>query len=155
MADFYPKTSMTNKLARLFVVVAMLAWSTACQKAALTNSNTSVPAPSATPANVNSSVAAPPVNDSPVNVSLATPTDTYKTGYAARKNKDVAMLKRVLAKDALAFLTEMGQLDNKTLDDQLKELADKPQAATAETRNEKINGNRASLEYLDPERKMS
>jgi len=54
-----------------------------------------------------------------------------------------------MAKDALAFLTDIAQIDKKTLDDQLKELADKPQAATAETRNEKIKGDRASLEYLD------
>ena len=54
-----------------------------------------------------------------------------------------------MAKDALAFLTDIAQIDKKTLDDQLKELADKPQAATVETRNEKIKGDRASLEYLD------
>ena len=43
----------------------------------------------------------------------------------------------------------MGQSDKKTLDDQLKELSDKPQASSAETRNQKITGNRASLEYLN------
>jgi len=65
------------------------------------------------------------------------------------------MLKRVFAKDALEFLTEVAQAENKTLEDQLKELADKPQAATAETRNEKITGNRASVEYLDEKGKWS
>ncbi len=65
------------------------------------------------------------------------------------------MLKQVLSKDALGFLTEIAEIDKKTLDDQLKELADKPQAASAETRNEKINGNRASLEYLDEDGKWS
>ncbi|MCA1558529.1 MAG: hypothetical protein LC731_08325, partial [Acidobacteria bacterium] len=81
--------------------------------------------------------------------SLATPTETYKTGYEARQKKDVATLKRVLSKDALAFLTEVGKEEKKTLDDQLKAMAERPQAATAETRNEKINGDRATLEYLN------
>lgn len=81
--------------------------------------------------------------------SQATPTDAYKTGYAARKNKDIAALKRVLSKEALDFLTEMGKEEKKTLDDQLRELAERPQAATAETRNEKIDGDDATLEYLN------
>jgi hypothetical protein len=81
--------------------------------------------------------------------SLATPTDTYKTGYAARQKKDLAELKRVMSKDALEFLTMMGTDEKKSIDDQLKELAERPQAATAETRNEKLNGDRASLEYLN------
>lgn len=154
---------MTNKVSKLFVVVALLAWSTACQKAEPTNANANAaPAnvstarnsstpPAATPHNANN--AATP--ESTVTVNLATPTDAYKTGYAARKNKDIAVLKRVFAKDALSFLTEVAQAENKTLDDQLKELADRPQAATAETRNEKITGNRASLEYLDEKGKWS
>ena len=81
--------------------------------------------------------------------SLATPTDTYKAGYAARQKKDIAELKRVMSKDALEFLTMMGTDEKKSIDDQLKELAERPQAKTAETRNEKINGDRASLEYLN------
>lgn len=81
--------------------------------------------------------------------SLATPTETYKTAYAARQNKDIAGLKRVLSKEALQFLTEVGKDEKKSLDDQLKDLADRPQAAKAETRNEQIEGERASLEYLN------
>ena len=147
---------MTNKLTKFFVVVALLVWATACQTTTPTNSNantapanvsnaTSSPAPSTAPANVNAAATTTPETT----FSLATPTDAYKTGYAARKNKDIAALKRVFAKDALEFLTEIAKAENKTLDDQLKELFNRPQAATAETRNEKITGNRASLEYLD------
>jgi hypothetical protein len=150
-----------RSLSKLFVVLAMLSWSIACQKAETTNSNSnSAPtnvSPSTNSATPNTPSSTPNVNAniSAVSVSLSTPTDAYKTGYAARKNKDIATLKRVLSKDALAFLTEIAQIDKKTLDDQLKELADKPQAASAETRNEKINGNRASLEYLDEDGKWS
>ena len=147
---------MTTKLTKFFVVVALLVWATACQTTP-TNSNTntapanvsnatSSPTPSTAPATANANTA---TTETTFTFSLATPTDTYKTGYAARKNKDIAALKRVFAKDALEFLTEVAKAENKTLDDQLKELFERPQAATAETRNEKITGNRASLEYLD------
>ena len=156
---------MNNTLTKFFVVVALLAWSTACQKAEPTNANannananvssaTNSSTPSTAPANVNAA-ASTATPETTFAFSLATPTDAYKTGYAARKSKDSEALKRVFAKDALEFLTEMSKAENKTLDQQLKELADRPQAATAETRNEKITGNRASLEYLDEEGKWS
>ncbi|MBK8303825.1 MAG: hypothetical protein IPK98_10655 [Chloracidobacterium sp.] len=57
-----------------------------------------------------------------------------------------------MSKDVLEFLTMVGDADEKkkmSLDDQLKELCDKPQAATAEARNEKIDGDYATIEYLD------
>jgi hypothetical protein len=136
----------------------MLGWSTACQKTETNSSNansapanTSASTNSATPsvANANQSPVKPETPQTVVSGSLATPTEAYKAGYAARKDKDIATLKRVLSKDALAFLTEMGELDKKTLDEQLKALSDKPQAPSAETRNEKITGSRASLEYLN------
>jgi hypothetical protein len=98
--------------------------------------------------------AASPTPEQPsIAISLATPTDTYKAGYAARQQKNIALLKRVLSKDAQEFLADIGKDEKKTLDDQLRELADKPQAKTAETKNEKINGNRATLEYLDEDGK--
>lgn len=79
--------------------------------------------------------------------SLATPTDAYKTAYEIRQRRDAAALKKVMSKDVLEFFTEMGKVDGKSLDETLKELAEKPQGPTNETRNEKITGNRAVLEY--------
>jgi len=138
------------------VLLALLAWSTACHKAEHSNSNansspinSTASTSSATPAAASQPAAIADVSQAPVTISLATPTDTYKTAYAARKNKNLALLKRVFTKDALAFLKDMAGIEKKTLDDQLKELTEKPQAATAETRNEKVNGNRATLQYLD------
>ena len=54
-----------------------------------------------------------------------------------------------MSKDILDFLTEMGKDDKKTLDDMLKNLCDKPQAPTDESRNEKIDGDTATIEYPD------
>lgn len=79
--------------------------------------------------------------------SLATPTDAYKTAYEIRQRKDVAALKKVMSKDVLEFFTEMSKIDNKSLDDTLKEFVEKPQGPSNETRNEKITGDRAVLEY--------
>jgi hypothetical protein len=147
----------------IVLLLAILGWSTACKKTeshvptANSAPNTAASPTAASPAvaNANQSQATPETPKPAGTISLATPIDTYKTGYAARQNKDIATLKRVMSKDAQEFLTEMGAIDKKTLDDLLKELAEKPQASTAETRNEKITGNRASLEYLDETGKWS
>jgi len=81
--------------------------------------------------------------------SLASPTEAYKTAYEARKQRDLKELKRVLSKEMLGFLEDMGKDEQKTLDDELKELCAAPQAPTAEVRNEKITGDHATLEYRD------
>lgn len=142
---------------------ALLGWSIACHttEPPTANSN-SAPA---TTANANQAASpSAPATDQPASTSapaasngafsLATPAEAYQTAYTARQKKDIATLKRVFAKDALEFLTEMAE-DNQTLDDQLKALVEKPQASTAQTRNEKINGNNATLEYLDENGKWS
>ena len=74
--------------------------------------------------------------------------------YAARKNHDVGALKGLMSKDILEFMTELGQADEKnkmTLDEVLRDMNESPQAPTAEARNEKINGNTATIEYLAPD----
>jgi hypothetical protein len=132
----------------IFVIGSM-----ACQTTTVTN-KPATNQPTANVANANQS----PANQSTANTSetgtstvgsLATPADAYKAAYAARQKKDVAALKKVLSADALDFFTEMGKEEKKSLDDILKELSERPQAKTAETRNEKIDGNKATLEYLD------
>ncbi len=87
------------------------------------------------------------MNESPAG-SLATPTAAYKTAYAARQKKDLAALKRVMSKDALEFLSIIVG-PGKTVDDALQQMTETPQAATDESRNEKINGDTARLEYPD------
>jgi hypothetical protein len=97
--------------------------------------------------------AAIPAADAPVEGSLATPSDAYRTAYALREKKDVEGLKKVMSKDVLEFLTMMGEDEKKTLNDQISEIFIKPQAKTPEVRNEKISGDRASVEYLDEDGK--
>jgi hypothetical protein len=86
---------------------------------------------------------------------MASPTEAYKTAYAARQNKDIDGLKRVLSKDVLGFLSEMGKTEKRTVDDELKDLCERPQAPKLEVRGEKINGDRATIEYLGEDGKWS
>ena len=86
---------------------------------------------------------------------LVSPSQAYKTAYEARKKRDLDGLKRVLSKEMLEFLQDIGKAEQKTLDDELKELVATPQAPTAEVRNEKIKGLNATLEYLDERGKWS
>jgi hypothetical protein len=132
----------------LFIAAAALL--IGCQKAANTTSETTT--------NTNSGAAISSSNSAGIagNASTSdtgdvngTPTEVYKAAYTARKNCDMAGLKKVLANEFLTYIGKMAKMDKKSLDDELKEICEEPQAPTAQARNEKIDGNRASIEYLD------
>jgi hypothetical protein len=91
---------------------------------------------------------AAPASTGPLTAS-STPTDVYKAAYSYRKSKDIEGLKKVFSKDVLEFLSMIAKEEKKTVDDQLRELSEQPQYSTDETRNEKITGNRATIEYRD------
>ncbi len=132
----------------LFLAVAIFGAMLACEKPAANNSNDN----KATTNTNQAANAATPVPANTTTNSAGTPTDAYKAAYTARKNKDIEGLKKLMSKDVLEFLTMVAEVDDKkksTLDDQLKELCEKPQATTAEARNEKIDGDTATIEYLD------
>ena len=80
--------------------------------------------------------------------SLATPTEAYKTAYNLRAKKDVAGLRGIMAPDIMEFLTMMGEAEKKSLDEMIMDMCNKPQADRAESRNEKITGDTATVEYL-------
>lgn len=135
------------------LALACAALMAACGGAATNNSNTKTAnTNTATPT---STVAATP-SESPTASDTTSkydpaksPTDAYKAAYAARKNCDVPGMKKLLSKEAIEFMTMMGSDDKKTIDDMVKEICSKPQASTDESRNEKINGDHATLEYLE------
>ncbi len=136
------------------VALFVLTWTTACNVS-------SAPRPSANPSTIqtaratNQPATTKLETDGSSNGSLASPTQAYQTAYAARQKNDLEGLKRVLSKEMLGFLQDIGKGEQKTLDDELKELIATPQAPTAEVRNEKIDGNNATLEYLDTKEKWS
>jgi predicted lipid-binding transport protein (Tim44 family) len=137
------------------VAFFLLTWTTACHvSSAPTPGSANQPAVTIAPA-ANQPATAKLESDGSSGGSLASPTQAYKTAYAARQKKDLEDLKRVLSKEMLGFLQDIGKSEQKTLDDELKELIAAPQAPTAEVRNEKIAGNNATLEYLDEKGKWS
>jgi hypothetical protein len=143
-----------NRSASILVPFFLIIWAAACQpktelKVGNANSATTNTATQNTASGNQSEGAKTAENSSAEVGSLATPTEAYKAGYTARQKKDIAGLKRVLSKEALQFLTDVGKDEQKTLDDQLKALSERPQAPTAESRNEKITGDTATLEYLN------
>jgi predicted lipid-binding transport protein (Tim44 family) len=142
-----------QKIAVILFSASAMTLSAACQKSEVANgsANTTVNKAAANTTNTSNAAAntAPATSGS---IDLSTPTAAYKTAYNARNNKDIPTLKRVLSKDVLQFLTEIGDTgdkDHKSLDEMLKDLCEQPQAPTADARNEMINGDKATIEYLD------
>lgn len=139
-----------RKLYYVLTAVAVAASFACGSNTAGNNANAAKPSNSGNTANA--APAATPATNTATETkagSMATPTETYKTAYEYRKKADLAGLKKVMSKDVLEFLTEMGKMDNnKSLDDMLMEMTKDPQADTAEVRNEKITGDTATLEYL-------
>jgi hypothetical protein len=134
---------MNNRTAIFLTFMAMIAAgsATACK----TNSANNSAAPVTNTVNTNTASIA---NTPAAGISLATPTEAYKTAYALRQKGDIEGLKKVMSKEAIDFMTDMGEADKKTLDDMLKEMIKDPQNPSDEVRSEKITGNRATLEYL-------
>jgi hypothetical protein len=135
-------TVLTIALATCALVLAA-----ACSKGPSTNSNGAGTAANANASNTKpASTAAATTSNS-----LSTPTDAFKSFYEASKKKDVAGFKRTLSKDTLALLETTAKAENKTLDAALAEQFEKMDvpATLPETRNEKIDGDKATLEVKD------
>ena len=89
-------------------------------------------------------------------VSSSSPTSALKAYYEAQKKKEVAGLKKTLSKGSLAMFEKGAKEQNKTLDDALKESFDDPSFKSQtmpDTRNEKIDGDTATLEVQDGQSK--
>ncbi|MBA3805408.1 MAG: DUF4878 domain-containing protein [Acidobacteria bacterium] len=131
------------------LVIMTLVLSAACTTTP-TNSNGT-----GTPANANNSNARPTAAATPAattsNSSLSTPTKTFMAFYEASKNKNVPAVMSTLSKESVDFLTAEAKKENKTLEAALTEslkTSDVPTNAP-ETRNEKIDGDKATLEVKD------
>ena len=80
----------------------------------------------------------------------STPTEAFKAYYDAVKKEDVAAVKKTLSKNLLNPLEELAKRRNKPLDEVLFgyiQGAKKYLPDTLEVRNEKIDGDHATLEY--------
>lgn len=122
--------------------------SSACKFSTGTNSNNSG-------GNNNNGAASPsPSPSAPKNAGTSTPEETFKTFFNALKNKDVAALKSVMPKKTLDEMAEDAKKKNKSLDDFIRDevisdMSHKLPDTLPEIRNVKIDGDRASMEYLE------
>ena len=129
-----------------------LALATACSKGPTTNSNGGGTASNANASNTRpASTATTPAATTTGGDALSTPTNAFKAFYETSKKKDIAGFKRTLSKDTLALLETQAKAENKTLDAALTEQFEKMDvpATLPETRNEKIEGDKATLEVKD------
>ncbi|PYS22729.1 MAG: hypothetical protein DMF72_12355 [Acidobacteria bacterium] len=86
----------------------------------------------------------------------SSPAATFKTFYEAQKKKDVEGMKKTLSKSSLAMMEKAAKDQKKTVDQALTEGFESPGAKTdkvPETRNEKIDGDNATLEVQNEETK--
>ena len=87
------------------------------------------------------------------NSSGLTPTETFKAYYEAIKAKDAEAVKRLFSKDTMKMLEDQAKQSNKTVDEVFKEgmegASQEIPATMPEVRNEKIEGDTATIEIKD------
>ena len=86
----------------------------------------------------------------------SSPTNTFKTFYEAQKKKDVEAMKKTLSKGSIAMMEKAARAQDKPLDKALTEGLESPGGKTdkmPETRNEKIDGDNATIEVQNEETK--
>jgi hypothetical protein len=83
------------------------------------------------------------------NKASASPTATAKAFYEAAKSRDAQGIKNTMSKGSLEMMEKIAKMQNKNLDEALKEPSASPPPATFESRNEKITGDTATLEVKD------
>ena len=86
----------------------------------------------------------------------SSPTKTFKTFFEAQKKKDIPGMKKTLSKASLEMMEKAAKTQNKTVDQAITEGFNSPGGKAdklPETRNEKIDGDNATLEVNDEETK--
>ena len=77
----------------------------------------------------------------------SSPTATFKKFFEASKKKDVPGIRKTLSKGSLEMFDKFAKQQNKTMDEMLKDVdKDSKTETMPETRNEKIDGETATLE---------
>jgi hypothetical protein len=79
----------------------------------------------------------------------SSPTATAKAFFDAAKARDADGIKNTMSKGSLELMEKFAKMQNKTLDEALKEPSSAPQAATFEAKDEKITGDTATVMVKD------
>src|SRR5215213_10477978 len=78
------------------------------------------------------------------------PSDVLKQYVAASQKQDIATMKSLLSKSSLQYIEEKAKPLNITVDDVLKKETQVKLQSAPETRNEKIDGETATVEVKNP-----
>lgn len=133
-----------HKLALALCAAALAA--TACGTGTTTNKNANANKPAATPAaSTNANAASTPAAST--GSAANSPTAAFKAFYEASKNADEEAFKKTVSKDSLDMIEQSAKDQKKTLAQALKD-SDVP-PTLPQTQNEKIDGDRATLEVKD------
>ncbi|MBV9956968.1 MAG: DUF4878 domain-containing protein, partial [Acidobacteria bacterium] len=140
----------TKQLTRLVAALALSALAlTACNKGTGNSNNTNnanntnATSNSGSAANKNAAATTSGKGD------YSSPTAAMKTFYEAAKGNDTEGIKRSMSKKSLSAMEKAAAKDNKTVDESLKEMIKDAPANQPEMRNEKIEGDKATLEMKD------
>ncbi len=140
------KTSKFTGLAAAIILCALAM--AACSGGAGNANNANSNANSNTAANKNAATTQTTTNTS-AGGDYSTPTAAFKSFYEAAKSNNVEGMKRSISKKSLDFIQKEADKEKKTLDDAFKEMNKGAPAAAPEIRNEKIEGDKATIEMKD------
>jgi hypothetical protein len=79
----------------------------------------------------------------------SSPTATAKAFYEAAKSRDPAAIKATMSKGSLDMMEKFAKMQNKSLDESLKEPNSSPPPANFEAKDEKITGDTATVQVKD------
>ncbi len=141
----------TSKLTVLAATLALCALAlTGCNKAATNTNNANSTANSNATANSNK----PPVAaDASATGDYSTPTAAFKTFYEAAKKNDIEGMKRSMTKKTMAVMEKAAAEEKKSVDEAFKEMNKDAPSSVPEIRNEKIDGDKATVEIKDDKMK--
>lgn len=139
------------KIKQLTAALALSALAlTACSKSATNSNNANNSNNSNNTSNANTSSANKNSSTTASAGDYSTPTAALTTFYNATKGGDVEGVKRSMSKKSLDFIEKGAAKDKKSVDDALKEMVkDSTTPNALETRNEKIDGDKATVEAKD------
>lgn len=139
---------MNIRNAKTVVFTLALVALTACGSSSTTTNTASTSGSAPTTTTTATAPAAQPA--------AATPTETARQVFDAIKNKDIAAIKAVFTKKTLATMEATAKQRNQSLDDVLKRFVNvTTMPATFSARNEKIEGDHASVEVADDKGRYS
>jgi hypothetical protein len=82
--------------------------------------------------------------------SASSPSDVLKQYVAASQKQDIAAMKNLLSKSSVVYIEEKARPMKLTVDDVLKKETEVKLQSALETRNEKIEGDTATVEVKNP-----